>query len=114
MVQTLLTKSNLVPGLYSRILPAVGYSRSSIKPINDSVIYTTSTIVLLPLADSRYQRQQLWIRNLKDFDRLAPDWTNLKTYLDPNFGNPYILNKADKTGSKTYKSRMRFGFDDDR
>ena len=73
----------------------------------------TSTIVLLPLADSRYQRQQLWIRNLKDFDRLAPDWTNLKTYLDPNFGNPYILNKADKTGSKTYKSRMRFGFDDD-
>ncbi|CAJ1931736.1 unnamed protein product [Cylindrotheca closterium] len=71
----------------------------------------TSTVVLLPFADGRFTRQQLWIRNLKEFDEKAKDWAHLKIYLDPNFGNPYILNKPGKTGSKTYKTRMRFGMD---
>ena len=71
-----------------------------------------STVVLMPFADSRFTRQQLWIRNLKEFDEKAPDWAHLKNYLDSNFGNPYILNKADKTGSKTYRTRMRFGMND--
>ncbi|CAJ1959607.1 unnamed protein product [Cylindrotheca closterium] len=71
----------------------------------------TSTVVLLPFADGRFTRQQLWIRNLKEFDEKAKDWAHLKLYLDPNFGNPYILNKPGKTGSKTYKTRMRFGMD---
>ncbi|CAJ1946066.1 unnamed protein product [Cylindrotheca closterium] len=72
---------------------------------------TTSKVVLLPFADGRFTRQQLWIRNLKEFDEKAKDWAHLKIYLDPNFGNPYILNKPGKTGSKTYKTRMRFGMD---
>ncbi|CAJ1930116.1 unnamed protein product [Cylindrotheca closterium] len=71
----------------------------------------TSKVVLLPFADGQFTRQQLWIRNLKEFDKKAKDWAHLKIYLDPNFGNPYILNKPGKTGSKTYKTRMRFGMD---
>ncbi|CAJ1951063.1 unnamed protein product [Cylindrotheca closterium] len=46
-----------------------------------------------------------------EFDEKAKDWAHLKIYLDPNFGNPYILNKPGKTGSKTYKTRMWFGMD---
>ncbi|CAJ1964451.1 unnamed protein product [Cylindrotheca closterium] len=46
-----------------------------------------------------------------EFDEKAKDWAHLKIYLDPNFGNPYILNKPGKTGSKTFKTRMRFGMD---
>ncbi|CAJ1960036.1 unnamed protein product [Cylindrotheca closterium] len=71
----------------------------------------TSKVVLLPFADGRFTRQQLWIRNLKGFDKKAKDWAHLKIYLDPNIGNPYILNKPWKTGSKTYKTGMRFGMD---
>ncbi|CAJ1964395.1 unnamed protein product [Cylindrotheca closterium] len=69
----------------------------------------TSKVVLLPFADTQLPRQQLWIRNLNEFDEKAKDWAHLKNYLDPNFGNPYILNKPGKTGLKTYKTQMRFG-----
>jgi hypothetical protein len=70
-----------------------------------------SKVVLLPFSDGRFTQRQLWVRNMQEFNKLIPDWEHLKTYIDPNFGNPYILNKADKKGTKVYKTRMRVGFD---
>jgi hypothetical protein len=74
---------------------------------------TKTGVVLLPFPDSRYQHQPNWIRTMQEFNESISTWEKLQLYIDGNFGNPYILDKADKIGNKVYKTRMRFGFDKD-
>ena len=71
-----------------------------------------SKFVMMPFPSARFTRRQLWV-NLVEFENLVPDWDRLKIYIYPNSGNPYILNKADKTGAIVYKTRMRFGLQDE-
>ncbi|CAJ1948711.1 unnamed protein product [Cylindrotheca closterium] len=65
---------------------------------------------LLPISDTTYKQQNLWIRNSVDLRNRLPTYRTLLTYCDMEYGNgPYAATNS-KPGEKKLRTRLCVGF----
>ncbi|CAJ1927487.1 unnamed protein product, partial [Cylindrotheca closterium] len=65
---------------------------------------------LLPISDTTYKQQNLWIRNSVDLRNCILTYRTLSTYCDMEYGNcPYAATNS-KPGEKKLSTRLRVGF----
>ena len=66
---------------------------------------------ILPIRDDAYKEVQQWIRSEADLHRRLATFDDLPKFLDLDFGNGRFLLQSTKEGPRTFRSRIRVGYD---
>ena len=66
---------------------------------------------ILPIRDEAYKEVQRWIRSEADLHRRLAIFDDLPQFLDLDFGNGRFFMKSTKEGPRTFRSRIRVGYD---
>ena len=66
---------------------------------------------ILPISDDDYRKVPRWIRSEPDLRRRLATFDDLHKYLDLDFGNGRFFMQSTKEGPRTFRSRIRVGYD---
>ncbi|CAJ1966639.1 unnamed protein product [Cylindrotheca closterium] len=75
--------------------------------IKEAINNSPHELKILPISDTTYKQQNLWIRNSVDLRNRIPTYRALSTYCDMEYGNcPYAATNS-KPGEKKVHTRLR-------
>ncbi|CAJ1945362.1 unnamed protein product [Cylindrotheca closterium] len=78
--------------------------------MEEAINNSPNELELLPISDTTYKQQNLWIRNSVDLHNRISTYRALSTYCDMEYGNcPYAATNS-KPGEKKLRARLRVGF----
>jgi hypothetical protein len=81
--------------------------------LEEAINNSPHNLQILPISDSSYKQQNLWIRTSADLRTRMSTYRTLSTYCDMDYGNcPYAATNS-KPGEKKLRTRIRVGFASD-
>ncbi|CAJ1963358.1 unnamed protein product [Cylindrotheca closterium] len=101
------------PQLTSHNLPATQHSAGTgtlLNSMEEAINNSPNELKLLPISDTTYKQQNLWIQNSIDLHNRISTYCALSTYCDMEYGNcPYAATNS-KPGKKKLRTRLRVVF----